>query len=192
MKQKNATPQPVFKFDLARSKPAISEHGNTIREANQEDFPVLAGNAVAFFTIDMRPGALRVPHWHPNAWELDYCLSGKARFWITGPDNVKGQQVEQVIDLEPGQLIFIPQGWFHAIKCVSDVDLKLLLTFNNGLPSDIGIPVGLQGLGAGVFAQAFGVSPEVFRQFNTRNKFFAPPEIVSDAEPGKGGKRRSL
>jgi oxalate decarboxylase len=169
----SAVPAPDFCFDLAASKPTISEYGNTIREANQEDFPVLAGNAVAFFMIDMKPGALRVPHWHPNAWELDYCLEGSARFWIAGPDNTN-TQVEQIVDLQPGRLIFIPQGWFHAIKCTSDCDLKLLLTFNNGMPSDIGIPAGLQGLGADVFAQTFGVSPEVFKAFDKTHKFFAP------------------
>ena len=166
--------EPVFKFDLAASKPTIHEHGNTIREANQNDFPILQGNAVAFFMIHMRPGALRVPHWHPNAWELDYCLEGEARFWLTGPDNTRNT-VKQVIDLKPGQLVFIPQGWFHAIKAISPGELKLLLTFNNGLPSDIGIPVGLDGIGKDQFAQTFEVSPEVFNNFNESNKFFAPP-----------------
>jgi oxalate decarboxylase len=170
---KNTPLQPVFRFALAASKPAISEHGNTIREANQKDFPILAGNGVAFFAIDMKPGALRVPHWHPNAWELDYCLEGEARFWITGPDN-EGNQVKQVIDLKPGQIIFIPQGWFHAIKCISPGDLKLLLTFNTTMPTDIGIPVGLDGLGDDVFAQTFAASPGVFGSFNTGNKYFAP------------------
>lgn len=163
-----------FQFDLADAKPSISEHGNTIREASQSSFPVLAGNAVAFFMIDMLPGALRVPHWHPNAWELDYCLEGKAEFWIVGPDNT-GNTVKQAVTIEPGQLFFIPQGWFHAIKAVSSSNLKLLLTFNNGLPSDIGIPAGLNGVGNNVFAQTFGVSPDVFNHFNESNKFFAPP-----------------
>ena len=178
-KNPSSTPtplQPSFKFDLAASKPTISEYGNTIREANQNDFPVLAGNAVAFFMIDMKPGALRVPHWHPNAWELDYCLQGQARFWIAGPDTDQCP-VKQVIDLEPGQIIFIPQGWFHAIKCISRSDLKLLLTFNNNLPSDIGIPFGLDAIGDDAFAQAFGVSPETFKNFSTKNTFFAPAAI---------------
>ncbi|PYP92570.1 MAG: hypothetical protein DMG65_03490 [Candidatus Angelobacter sp. Gp1-AA117] len=39
-------------------------------------FPALAGNGVSFFMIDMQPGALRVPHWHPTS--LTQCLS-KAR-----------------------------------------------------------------------------------------------------------------
>src|SRR5256885_5985157 len=172
--------QPSFKFDLAASRPAISEHGNTIREANQNDFPVLAGNAVAFFMIDMKPGALRVPHWHPNAWELDYCLQGEAEFWMVGPDNTRNM-VKQIVRIKPGQLFFIPQGWFHAIKNVSGVDLKLLLTFNSGLPTDIGIPVGLDGLGHDVFAQTFGVSPDVFNNFSENNKFFAPANRLTSA-----------
>ena len=177
--------QPAFRFDLAASQPKISEHGNTIREATQEDFPVLTGNGVAFFMIDMKPGALRVPHWHPDAWELDYCLQGEARFWITGPDTDKNP-VKQVIDVQPGQIVFIPQGWFHAIQCISDTDLKLVLTFNNNLPSDIGIPVGLKGLGDDVFGQTFEVPPGVFEQFHTGNKFFAPP--VGQALPPARGK----
>ena len=191
MKQKNISsatpPAPTFTFDLDGAKPSISEYGNTIREANQNDFPVLAGNGVAFFTITMKPGALRVPHWHPNAWELDYCVQGEARFWIVGPDN-RGTAVKQVVDITPGQIIFIPQGWFHAIKNVSTTNLKLVLTFNNGLPTDIGIPVGLNGIGNNVFAQAFDVSPEVFNHFNENNKFFAP---AANPRVAKSARRKS-
>jgi oxalate decarboxylase len=177
MKPKKASSAAVsantFKFDLDRAKPSINEYGNTIREANQNDFPALAGNGVSFFTITMKLGALRVPHWHPNAWELDYCIHGEARFWLVGPDNTR-KTVKQVVDIRPGQIIFIPQGWFHAIKNISTGDLKLVLTFNNGMPTDIGIPVGLNGIGNNVFAQTFNVSPEVFNHFNESNKFFAP------------------
>jgi oxalate decarboxylase len=179
--------QPTFKFDLAAAAPSISEHGNTIREANQNDFPILAGNGVAFFMIDMKPGALRVPHWHPNAWELDYCVEGEAEFWIVGPDNARNM-VKQVVRIKPGQLFFIPQGWFHAIKNVSSTDLKLLLTFNNGLPSDIGIPVGLNGIGNDVFGQAFDVSPDVFNNFNESNKFFSP---AKDTQLTKAARKKS-
>ncbi len=163
-----------FKFDLAKAKPSITEYGNTIREANKDDFPILAGNGTAMFTIDMKPGALRIPHWHPNAWELDYCLQGEAEFWIMGPDNT-AKTVKQVFTLQPGQIGFIPQGWFHAIKNIGKTDLKLLLVFNNGSPTDIGITTGLSGIGKDVFAQAFGVSPEAFNHFSENNKFFAPP-----------------
>jgi hypothetical protein len=40
---------------------------------------------------------------------FEKCLVEEARFGITGPDN-DNKQVKQVIDLKPGQLIFIPQG----------------------------------------------------------------------------------
>ena len=163
-----------FRFELSATPPSVTEHGNHIREANGNSFPILAANAVAQFKIDMKPGALRVPHWHPNAWELDYCLDGQARFWITGPDNTD-TKIHQVIDLAPGQMIFIPQGWIHAIKAVGEKDLQLLLTFNNALPTDIGVPASLSGIGDEIFAQTFGVTPEVFRGFHQKNQFFAPP-----------------
>jgi hypothetical protein len=41
-------PTSPFQFDLADAKPSISEYGNTIREANQNSFPALAGNGVPF------------------------------------------------------------------------------------------------------------------------------------------------
>src|SRR5205807_6216480 len=53
-------PQNTFEFDLAGTAPSISEHGNTVREANQNDFPALAGNGVACFMLEMKPGALRI------------------------------------------------------------------------------------------------------------------------------------
>jgi oxalate decarboxylase/phosphoglucose isomerase-like protein (cupin superfamily) len=95
--------------------------------------------------------------------------------------------VKQVIDLKPGEIVFIPQGWFHAIKAINNKELKLLLTFNNGMPTDIGIPVGLDGMGNNQFAQTFEVSPEVFNNFNRNNKFFAPP--VKEKSEGKKGRR---
>jgi hypothetical protein len=42
------------------------------------------------------------------------------------------------------------------------------------MPTDIGIPVGLNGMGNDQFAQTFEVSPNVFNNFNESNKFFAP------------------
>ena len=59
MKQSEGAPaiplQPAFKFDLAAAKPTIGAYGNTIREANQNDFTILAGNAVAFSRLTCNP-----------------------------------------------------------------------------------------------------------------------------------------
>ena len=156
MKPKNSSPQAsastTFKFDLAGASPSISEYGNTIREANQNDFPVLAGNGVAFFMIDMKPGALRVPHWHPNAWEMDYCVEGKGELGIVTPD---GDQREQTLTV--GDIGFIPQGWAHYIRNPGPGVMKFVVVFNNSLPNDIGLSTMFGGMPTNTFSQTLGV-----------------------------------
>src|SRR6185312_11825437 len=59
------------KFDFARIEPQVVRPGGTVKECTGENFPVLVDNAAASFLLVLEPGAVREPHWHPNAWELD-------------------------------------------------------------------------------------------------------------------------
>ena len=75
-----------FTFDLAGTPPQAVAKGGTVQEANQSTFPGLAGNGLAVYLITLEPGAVRIPHWHPDSAELDYCLQGKVRFGLSEPD----------------------------------------------------------------------------------------------------------
>ena len=66
-------------FDFAGVSPQVVEPSGTITEATGDNFPVLRGNRAAVYFLTMKPGALREPHWHPDAWELDIPLSGRGR-----------------------------------------------------------------------------------------------------------------
>ena len=156
-----------FKFRLAASKPAVDVEGGTIREAKKQDFPALDG--LAIFQLKLKKGAVRIPHGHPDANELDYILHGRAAISIVGPD-----QVEQKMELEPGEISFIPQGWFHSIKNIGDDELSLLVIFNNENPNDIGISVGLGGMTHAVLGETLGVPPDTFQNFRRDVLFIAP------------------
>ena len=54
-----------------------SINGGVIRHAYRENFPVLQGLAIQTFRLER--GGVRPPHVHPNAAQLDYCVSGRAR-----------------------------------------------------------------------------------------------------------------
>ncbi|HEY0554625.1 MAG TPA: cupin domain-containing protein [Thermoanaerobaculia bacterium] len=69
-----------FVFDLAGTPPQAVVQGGKIQEAKQSTFPALACNVLAVFLVTLEPGAVRIPHWYPDASELDYCLQGKAHF----------------------------------------------------------------------------------------------------------------
>src|ERR1041384_3795181 len=65
----------------------IEFSGGTFFRANQKKFPALRGLAVQ--QLKLKPGAVREPHTHPNAEQLDYCVSGHAQVGIVGPEGHK-------------------------------------------------------------------------------------------------------
>ena len=50
------------------------------------------------FLVVLKPGGIREPHWHPDAWEFDYCISGTARMSVVGPNNEW-----KMFDVKPGR-----------------------------------------------------------------------------------------
>jgi len=158
-----------FTFNLAACPPQVVAKGGTIQEANQSTFPGLAGNALSIYLLTLEPGAVRIPHWHPDAAELDYCLAGTCRIGLGFPG---GEW--QRFDLTPGMISILPQGWFHYIQNIGDDTLRLLVIFNNSNPNDIGISEGFQAIPKEVLGITFGVKPETFDGFNLDVDDIAP------------------
>lgn len=159
----------AFKFDLKGLPPQVVAKGGTIQEANQSTFPGLAGNGLSIYLLTLQPKAVRIPHWHPDAAELDYVLAGKARIGLGFPD---GEW--QRFDLAAGEIAILPQGWFHYIENVGDEVLQMLVIFNNSAPNDIGVSVGFQTVPKEVLATTFGVPAERFDDFDLNVDYIAP------------------
>jgi len=97
-----AQPASAHVFPFERSAP-ITCAGGTLHRGTQQRFPVLRGLAIQ--SLRLNRGAIREPHVHPNAEQLDYCVAGRARVGIVGP-----QGVRQLLELGPGDSSFAPQG----------------------------------------------------------------------------------
>jgi oxalate decarboxylase len=158
-----------FVFDLGACPPQVVAKGGTIQEANQSNFTSLAGNGLAIYLLTLEPGAVRIPHWHPDASELDYVLSGKAKIGLGFPDG----QWER-FKLKAGQIAVLPQGWFHYIQNVGEDTLRMLVIFNNSAPNDIGISQGFQAIPNEVLGLTFGVPAEIFKDFREDVTYIAP------------------
>lgn len=158
-----------FKFDLAGSPPQVVAQGGTIQEANQSTFQELAGNGLSVYLLTLQPGAVRIPHWHPDASELDYILEGKAQISLGFPDG----EWER-FELTAGQIAILPQGWFHSIQNVGEDVLRMLVIFNNPAPNDIGISIGFQAIPREALALTFGVPPERLDGFDLDVPYIAP------------------
>jgi len=141
-----------YSFPLASAKPTATTPGGTVTELTEKNFPIFKGNDAGVFFLVLNPGALREPHWHPNAWEMDYCVEGKGELGIVTPD---GDQREQTLTV--GDIGFIPQGWAHYIRNPGPGVMKFVVVFNNSLPNDIGLSTMFGGMPTNTFSQTLGV-----------------------------------
>ena len=64
------------KFNIQGIPAQIQTAGGTVAKANASSFQILSGSNMAFFSLILKPDAVREPHWHPNASELGYILDG--------------------------------------------------------------------------------------------------------------------
>jgi oxalate decarboxylase/phosphoglucose isomerase-like protein (cupin superfamily) len=117
-----------YHFSRTRSAPK-NERFFRISSAN---FPVLKGMAIQ--DLDMAPGERRAAHFHPNAAQLDYCISGIGEIGIVGPDGD-----HHVFALQPGDAAFVPQGYVHWIENTSDAHSRLILIAAHDRPETIDI-----------------------------------------------------
>lgn len=141
----------TYRFPLASTTPQIVRRGGSITKALPENFPVMQDNQVSAGYLVLKPGALREPHWHPTHWELDYAVQGKGELGIVTPDDQ-----QNISQLEPGDIGFIPMGWAHYIRNVGTTDMIWVLVFNNPL-TDIGLSTMFGGMPTSTFTQTLGV-----------------------------------
>ncbi len=90
--------------------------------------------------VDLEVGAIREPHIHPNATQLDFVISGRARIGIVGPRNYR-----RLLELEPGDMAFTPQGYLHWIENIGREALQCGLILSNEQPETIELSEMLGG-----------------------------------------------
>ena len=63
-------------FSLRDVTPQVDRDGGSRLAVDASTFPILRG--LSLYRAVLKPLGLREPHWHPNANELTYCLTGEA------------------------------------------------------------------------------------------------------------------
>jgi oxalate decarboxylase len=154
-------PQPLIrKFLITTSlteafPPTVQSSGGTVSLGNANNFGIL--NGLACYLLTLKRKGIREPHWHPNAAELDYVISGRARMTIFSPgDNV------DTFEVGPGEIVFIPSAYFHYIENVNaNEDMQFAVFFNHERPEDIGISGALGAYSNDVLGSVFGLEPKI-------------------------------
>ena len=136
--------------------------GGDFYRANAGNFPVLKGLAIQ--ALDLQPGAVREPHTHPNANQLDYCVSGKGLVGIVGPEGEA-----HYLELNPGDISFVPQGYLHWIENLGGEPLSFLVVLSHEEPQTIEFSEMYAGVPKSTLAKMYGISEKAFSEIpNTK------------------------
>ncbi len=90
-------------------------------------------NLAALF-IDLEPGGMREIHWHPDADELQYYLSGKARMTVFDAVNNA-----RTFDFVAGDVGYVPRTLAHYIENTGDEPVRVLNVFHTGEYRDVSL-----------------------------------------------------
>ncbi len=97
------------RFALLAASPAVASAGGTIHVASSAEFPASA--AMSGLLIRLQPGAMQELHWHPDANEMHYVVSGRVGITVFGPDKHLG-----IAEIAAGDCAYVPRNAGHMIQ----------------------------------------------------------------------------
>ena len=148
----------IHTFNLESIRPQAVLDGGTRTMANKDNFSIL--NGMALYSLRLKSGGVREPHWHPNADELSYCLSGRALVTIFSPG-----AGHDTFTVDVGEIVFVPKGYLHHIENIGHSETKFAVAFNHEKPEDIGISGSSSSIPDNVLGATFGLGAEYFSSF---------------------------
>lgn len=161
------SPPQTHRYRLTSQTPTAFRGGRQWK-ADASQFPISTTITGIVFEIDR--GGMRELHWHPNADEWQYVLSGQASVTLFGSGGRFRTET-----LEQGDVGYIPQGYGHSIENVGDTPLRILIGLNSGVYEHIDLSQWMAGNPVDVLATNFGKPAAMFRNFPTRDAFIVGP-----------------
>ena len=119
-----------FSFDLNKNNLMKKDQHNYINVLGVKQLNTLKN--VSLLDIFLSANNVVEPHYHQNAAELVYCISGAAVVSILNPNT---KQIQH-FTITPGQVANVPQGWWHYEVATVD-NTHLLAIFNADTPEVI-------------------------------------------------------
>jgi oxalate decarboxylase len=114
-----------FAFRTMEIPPTKQTKSGEVRIVDSRNFKVTT-TAMAMVTV--HPGGLRELHWHPNADEWQFYISGKGRMTVVATGNKA-----RTMDFQAGDVGYVQKTLLHHIENTGDSDLVFLEMFKANL-----------------------------------------------------------
>lgn len=120
-----------FKHRLLAQKPLVTP-GGSVRIVDSSNFPV--SKTVAAALVEIKPGAMRELHWHPNNDEWQYYLTGQGRMTVFA-----GNGIARTFDYRAGDVGYVPFAYGHYIQNTGTESLWFLEMFKSDRFADVSL-----------------------------------------------------
>jgi oxalate decarboxylase len=110
----------------------IEVEGGRVRIVDSTDFPVSKTIAAALVEVD--PGGIRELHWHPNADEWQYFLSGQGRQTVFASSGKA-----RTFDYQAGDVGYVPFAMGHYVENTGSGPLRFLEMFRSDRFADVSL-----------------------------------------------------
>lgn len=137
---------------------AESQHNSdlgSITRLTADTFPILAGMSIK--RLVLQPGSIREPHWHANADEIGYCISGSVLVSIL--DN--GSSFSS-FTISAGQMFTIQSGSLHHIENIGDEVVEIIVAFSNERPEDFSLHAAFGQMTDAVLGNTYDLEAAAF------------------------------
>jgi oxalate decarboxylase len=165
-----------FKYELEKKAPRNGPGGIT-RGASVVEFPASVG--IAGVSMRLQPGGMRELHWHANAAEWAYVITGTVRTTIIHPDGTS-----YIDNFGPGDVWYFPKGYGHSIQATGTTECHFILIFDNGNFSEdhtFSITDFIACMPREIVAQNLGITPEQVDLLPKKEAYFASGEVPDES-----------
>ena len=121
-----------FAFRTTQMQPTKRTKGGEVRVIDSSAFKISQNIAAALVTV--KPGGLRELHWHPNADEWQFFISGKARMTVFATGGRA-----RTMDFEAGDVGYVLKTLPHYVENTGNTDLKFLEMFKSSYYQDLSL-----------------------------------------------------
>ena len=121
-----------FAFRVSQQEVSKHTRGGEVRIVDSSKFKIATTIAAAIVTV--RPGGIRELHWHPNADEWQYFISGTGRMTVFATGGRA-----RTMDFQAGDVGYIQKTLPHYVQNTGNTDLKFLEMFKSSVYQDLAL-----------------------------------------------------
>jgi oxalate decarboxylase len=120
-----------FSHHMLAQEP-IKVAGGQVRITDSSNFP--AASTIAAALLEVEPGGMRELHWHPNADEWQYYISGQGRMTVFASSGKA-----RTFDYQAGDVGLVPRAMGHYVENTGNKTLTFLALFRSPRYADVSL-----------------------------------------------------